>query len=303
MDHCVKVRTQLRIALEGLVYARLRAMENYKRSIQLKLIVKFVERIRTLRDSAQEIDSLIQKDRLKYAVYLHNESSKVLQDFDQFTCSKFLNLKLKDCRLKIDDRLDAILLRNCKEFDLVSYRKVQLVYEWLGSVQTIASQLQMHFVSQITRNTNSILHIYHKKSVTSNPFELIDSPESDFAELCSKLGVDQLVPCLKDLCSSFLQTLRSYLAILDWHSSRRAKLNEGTDEDSDEDSVPAPARHSDVETACAWHLYVVDKLEEGKLILWQEMVNRICSLLSAAKSSCHDAPFEHICFISKLTDG
>ncbi|KAL7056727.1 hypothetical protein AAHC03_020655 [Spirometra sp. Aus1] len=316
---CKEARSSLEALSRGLVEPHFLVLRNHRRCLRLKKVIEILRRIRTLKESAAQLDKLIDNGEFSAAIRLHRGSLLVTEDFGMFRCVDSLQHRLRAAHLRIDDALDAVLAKSCESFDQQLYAIAQEAYERLGSTQTTVAQLQLHYTTAIhTRAARVVASFIRPVTDAANP-EALDVSDcqtaEDYDNLCKRLPEEALVPCLAALCKSIWNILVCYHRTALWHDNEaNGHARSGTSKDSssssEELSTEEKANLSDssgpmfnTDITRQWHGYVTSKLSSNRGRIWMDISSRVRPLLGTIAEHAQGMTFEAIAAVLNIVNG
>lgn len=317
---CKEARSSLEALSRGLVEPHFLVLRNHGRCLRLKKVMEILRRIRTLKESAAQLDKLIDNGEFLAAIRLHRGSLLVTEDFRMFRCVDSLQHRLRAAHLRIDDALDTVLAKSCENFDPQLYAIAQEAYERLGSTQTTVAQLQLHYTTAIhIRAARVVASFIRPIADAASPGSAEDLDVSDcqtladYEKLCKRLPEEALVPCLATLCKSIWNILVCYHCTALWHDNEaNGHVRSGCPKDSSEEELLAEERANSSDSSGPifnaditrqWHGYVTSKLSSNRGRIWMDISSRVRPLLGTIAEHAQGMTFEAIAAVLNIVNG
>ncbi|GFO41646.1 coiled-coil domain containing 132 [Plakobranchus ocellatus] len=271
---CQTGRRHIDHARESFTIASLGLLSNYRKRQQLNSLLKSLRTIKTLQRTDLRLREMMEEEDYSGAIQLCLECQKAASTFRHYKCISELSSKLQDTLEMIEEQLDVALSKTCTGFDETHYQKVQRAYSQLGKTQTAMDQLHMHFASAIHNTAFTIILGYVE--LTSGSGGTANFQKRQYSDLCKHITIETFTPCLVDLCKALWGVMKSYYKTMKWH--------EANDKDSTRQSPESDDGAAGVEASFN-RRYVNQKLEYGRLRVWQDIQQKVRAYVLASDLS------------------
>ncbi|CAF0818466.1 unnamed protein product, partial [Didymodactylos carnosus] len=176
-----------------------------------------------------------------------------------FLCPVMLNRFLKI--IGIEESIDVTMARVCYHFNEETYQRLLVAYRLLEKSSTFMDQLQMHFINIIQTRTIEIVLKTVETGTKINETALLSSSTTpllnkSYVELCKLINDDTYLLCLNELNMCMWQVIKSYRLLYLWH----------------EDNPQTQSINESLEPS---QVYIMQKLENGSVRLWNEIQQKI----------------------------
>ena len=253
---CRKGRANLAKAQNQSVSCSLGILAGWRRRQQALALLTNLETIRTLSLTQERLQELLGEENYPEAISLLLECKKVSSTFDHFSAIHQLSGKLEDTQVMTEEQLDQALAKQCTNFNIETYGKLQHAYKLLGKTQTSIDQLLMHFTTAIHNHSFAVVY-GHVCLITDCP------RPPPYPELCKEIVMESFLPALTDLLKSLWTIMLSYHRLLQWHTKADQEKRES-------DGV---------------RQYCRNKLEAGVARVWQDVQSKVKAYVLASDLS------------------
>lgn len=257
LDLCRKSRSNLRVS-EMQLRNSLLILANYRKRKIAQNLLNNLNTIKTLYRTDIRLQELLDEENYSGAIELLLECQSVANTYRHFNCVAALSNKLQETLQCTEDQLDRVLAQTCYYFDGKRYTKLNEAYKLLGKTQLAIDHLHMHYISAIYNTSVNIVHIYIEENIINDE----NISKKPYKNLCLAVKSKVFIPCLTDLCKSLFIIVLSYRKLVKWHKTYDVI-------DSASDNIEENYNRQ----------YVHEKLDHNLDKIWQDVQNKVSSLL------------------------
>lgn len=269
LSYCQKINIDPSIffseAKNNLTTASLGLLAHYRRQHHLIKITKSLKTIHTLGKMSERVQELLGEQSYAAAIQLIVEGQHVAKTYQHFNCVAQLRTRLQDTMELAEEQLDFGLSKSAEQFDACLYSKLQSAFRLLGKQSTALDQLNLHFASGLHQETLCLLRKYaelshncHTADITEQKFSS-DVGKLQFSELCGFIDSKLYIACLSELSTCLWKVTVNYHKTHQWHTEQ---VPIGGFDSLSLDPLEQKLRH-------------------GRTRLWQDVQNKIRTLLSS----------------------
>lgn len=257
LDLCKNSRSNLRVS-EMQLSSSLLILANYRKRKIAQNLLNNLNTIKTLYRTDIRLQELLDEENYSGAIELLLECQSVANIYRHFNCVAALTNKLQETLQCTEDQLDRVLAQTCYYFDSKRYTKLNEAYKLLGKTQLAIDHLHMHYISAIYNTSVNIVHVYIEENTMSDD----NNAKRPYKNLCLAVKSKFFIPCLTDLCKSLFLIVLSYRKLVKWHKT--FDVVDNTTENIEDNFN---------------RQYVHEKLDHNLEKIWQDVQNKVSSLL------------------------
>ena len=184
---------------------------------------------------------------------LLQNSVSLLKNCPTFSCIDSIESKLQDSKLYMEEHLDKCLESLCLEFCANSFKLLQEAYQLLNNELIIIDQLYMHYTSTIYSKSYEIVQEFLLKS-----FSYKQIFGKQFNQLAAIIPSTHFLSCLIKMCNEMFLILKSYYHLVHYYKHLHINID--------------------------YTSYINQKLHNGIMKIWNDVQNKINSLLENCQS-------------------
>ncbi|XP_055374650.1 syndetin [Condylostylus longicornis] len=250
-------RLHLQFAKKNLTTISLEILAAYRKREKMKILIKIFNAINNIKTMDIKVQKLLNEGQYPNAIYLLLKCKTCISKLPNYNCVTSLDKKLQETLLMSELEMEKILYQLTENIDISKYKKLHEAYSLLKKSIIIMDQLHLNFISAIHVSYLQVV----KKFVSAS---VLDSQQNEiYEDFCEKVPHEKYLICLVDLCKCTWNILKSYYQIISWHQNLDLVNDKLLDEEQNKS--------------------ILDKLNNGKLRIWNDVQAKICRYLSSTQ--------------------
>ncbi|XP_019199330.1 PREDICTED: syndetin isoform X3 [Ipomoea nil] len=184
---------------------------NSKKKQALLDMLPILTELRHALDMQAALETLVEEGNFSKAFQVLSEYLQILDSLSQLSAVQEMSHGVEVWLGKTLQKLDALLLGVCQDFQEESYITVVDAYALIGDVSGLAEKIQSFFMQEVLSDTHSVL-----KTLVQTDFENtnVQGARLTYSDLCIQMPESKFRQCLLATLAVLFKLMCSYHAIL-----------------------------------------------------------------------------------------